>query len=147
VTTDYNDDYPTCFVTYADLRIYHDDLDPDRITGLLGIEPSWAQVKGRAYTKPNGREFTPPIGGWFLSTKGVVGSRDVRRHVDWILDRLAGKDEILKRFQAEGHQMSVFCLWQSVHGHGGPILSPEIMRRLGEMELEIGFDIFHPCED
>ena len=145
--TAYDDDYATCSRTYAELRIYHDDLDPERITGLLGIQPSQTQVKGRAYTKPSGREFTPPIGGWFLSTEGLIASKDVRRHVDWILDRLTGKEETLRRLQAEGNSMDILCFWMSADGHGGPTLSPGIMRRLGELELEIGFDIYGPYDD
>lgn len=37
-------------MTYAGLRIYDDELDPERITSLLGIEPSGTQVRGRAQT-------------------------------------------------------------------------------------------------
>ncbi len=78
--------------------------------------------------------------------EGVIDSRDVRRHVDWILDRLAEKDEILARLQEEGNRMDIFCYVLSVTGHGGPTLSPAIMRRLGELELEIGFDIYGPYD-
>ena len=144
---DYDDDYATCAKTYAGLRIYHDDLDPERITGLLGIEPSQIQIRGRVYTTSIGQEFTPQLGGWFLSTKGIIASRDVRRHVAWILDRFAGKDQILRSLQAEGYRMDIFCYWLSADGHGGPILSPEIMRRLGELELEVGFDIYGPYDE
>ncbi len=143
---DDDNDYATCAKTYAQLRIYHDDLDPERITGLLGIEPSQIQIRGRVHTTSIGKEFTPPIGGWFLSTKGVTTSRDVRRHLAWILARLAGKDEIVRSLQAEGCRMDIFCYWLSVDGHGGPILSPAIMRRVGELALEIGFDIYGPYE-
>ncbi len=111
--TDYNDAYPSCAKTHAGLRIYHDDLDPDRITRLLTIEPSHVQVRGRVYTGNYGREFTPPIGGWFLSTDGVVASKDLRRHVDWILEKLIGKDETLRNLQVEGNRMDIFCFWDS----------------------------------
>src|SRR4051812_6079927 len=97
--TAYDDDYPTCSRTYAGLRIYQNDLDPDRITRLLGVEPTDTQVRGRVSTEPRGSKFVPRIGGWFLSTKGVITSRDVLRHVDLILDWLAGKDETLRNLQ------------------------------------------------
>ena len=139
---DYDDDYPTCVRTYASLRILHDDLEPDRVTRLLGIEPSESQVKGAAYINSIGREKMAEIGGWFLSTEGVIASRDLRRHVDCILDKLVGKDESLKRLQADGNEIDVFCYWLAAEGHGGPTLSPAIMRRLGELEIEIGFDIY-----
>ena len=140
---DYNDDYPTCRKTYAGLRIYHDELDPDRITGLLGIEPSRTQVKGRITSG----KIPPPTGGWFLSTENVTTSRDVRRHVDWILNRLEGKDDALMRLQSEGHHMDISCFWVSASGHGGPMLSPAIMRRLGELEIGIGFNIYNGLDD
>ena len=84
------------------------------------------------------------LGGWFLTTEDMVVSKDLRRHVDWILERLTGKDELLKNLQAEGNWMDIFCLWLSTEGHGGPTLSPSIMRRLAELELEIGFDLYVP---
>lgn len=68
MTGDNDEDYPTYARTYAGLRIYHDKMNPDRIIGMLEIHPSQTQVKGRVQIKPSGRVFTPPIGGWFLST-------------------------------------------------------------------------------
>jgi hypothetical protein len=82
-----------------------------------------------------------------LSTEGITASRDVRRHVAWILDRLAGKDEILRSLQTEECRIDIFCYWLSADGHGGPILCPAIMRRLGELELEVGFDIYGPYDE
>jgi hypothetical protein len=84
---------------------------------------------------------------WFLSTKGVTASRDVRRHVDWILDKLAGKDEALRLLRQQGHRMDIFCYWLSADGHGGPIISRTMMQRLGELEIELGFDNNGPYDD
>jgi Domain of unknown function (DUF4279) len=140
--SDYDDDYPTCAKTYATFRIYHTDLNPDQITSLLEIQPTGTQVNGRPMTNSIGIIKTPSIGGWFLSTEGLLDSKDVRRHVDWILDKLASRERILKLLQAEGNRLDVFCYWLSAEGHGGPILSPATLRRLGELDLEIGFDIY-----
>ena len=46
-----------------------------------------------------------------------------------------------------GYRMDIFCYWLSAGGHGGPTLSPAIMRRLGELGLEIGFDIYGPYDE
>ncbi len=43
--------------------------------------------------------------------------------------------------------MDIFCYWLSADGHGGPILSPAMMRRLGQLELEVGFDIYGPYNE
>lgn len=145
--TEFDDDYPTCSKTYASLRLDHEDLDPERITGLLKIEPTWTQTKGVRCTRRSGKTFVPKIGVWLFSTKDRVASKDVRRHVDWLLTQLDGKDEALKRLQAEGVHTDIFCYWLSADGQGGPTLSPGIMRRLAELELEIGFDIYGPYDD
>src|SRR5262249_18283117 len=106
------------------LRIYHDDLDAEEVTRLLGIEPSQAQIRGRAFTRSTGKEFIPPIGGWFLSTKGVTASRDARRHVDWILDRLAGKGEAWRLLRQQGHRIDMVRNRLRADGHNGPSISP-----------------------
>jgi hypothetical protein len=140
--TPYDEDYPACARTYATLRIYHEDLDTDSLTLLLGVEPTHAQVKGLPCTHPTGRTFTPVLGGWFLSTKGEVSSKDVRHHLDWILSQLAGCDGALRSLQDPGYRMDMFCYWRSGRGHGGPVLSPDLMRRFGELEIEAGFDVY-----
>ena len=134
----YQDDYPTCGATYASLCIYHDDLDPDNVTARLGISPSETRRKGE--TRRSGHVI--PVGGWFISSKGHVESRDVRRHIAWILDQIAESEDELQQLQNEGCDMQVFCYWLSASGHGGPELNHEIMRRLVSLRLDIEFDVY-----
>jgi hypothetical protein len=135
---EYSDDYPTCKAIYASLLIYHEDLDPEHISRRLSLTPSAAFVKGHSI----GTTESAPRGGWFLSTKGVVTSKDARRHVDWLLDRLEGRESELAVLRERGYEMSISCYWLSVEGHGGPTLSPPQMRRLSALELEIWFDMY-----
>jgi hypothetical protein len=86
----YRDDYPTCEETYATLCIYRDDLEPNVVTERLGVSPSKTQRKGET-----GLLDSVPVGGWFLSSKGHVESRDVRRHIVWVLDQLAESEDDL----------------------------------------------------
>jgi hypothetical protein len=123
--TEIDDDYPTCERTYATLRIFREDLDPDSVTRVLGIEPTRVPVKGQPSTGRSRIARIAEVGGWFLSTQDQVASRDVRRHLVWLLDKLVGSDQGLKSLQAEGYRMDVFCYWLSAQGHGGPILSPD----------------------
>jgi hypothetical protein len=134
----YKDDYATCEETYATLRIYHDELEPNAISTRLALAPSKAQKKGDILS--SGR--TLPVGGWFLSSKDHVTSKDARRHVVWILDQLNGRDQELERLQNEGYQMDLSCFWASASGHGGPELDHEIMKRLASLRLNIGFDVY-----
>jgi hypothetical protein len=133
----YNDEDPTCKATYATLCIYHDDLEPDNVSSRLGVTPSKSQKKGQAL----GVTRVARVGAWFLKSENHVISKDVRRHVDWILDQLAGNEDQLLKLQGEGYKTLVSCYWLSV-GHGGPELDPEIMQRLVSLRLTIFFDVY-----
>jgi hypothetical protein len=104
---DYVDDYATCHRTYATLVIVHPDLEPDVVTEGLGIQPSRAHRRGDIRNPLAKRPFIHPRGGWFLSSEGAVQSRDVRRHIDWLLDQVEPKGDVLKQLQYD-HRLSEF---------------------------------------
>src|SRR5689334_276822 len=106
---EYDDDYATCEKTYAGLRIFHGELDPDAVTRDLGIKPTNAFRKGEPMRPGARRSAIAKQGGWFLDTEGVVSSRDIRRHLDWLIDRLEPKRQVIEALQAAGYRMDVFC--------------------------------------
>jgi hypothetical protein len=133
----YDDQYPTCNATYATLCIYGDDLDPNAVTSLFGIEPSQTQRKGEQLKKGVVRRK-----GWFLSTENTVVSRDVRRHVHWLIETFSSKEEAFHQLRSQSYETVVSCYWMSASGHGGPMLSPKLMRSLSDLGVEIRFDIY-----
>lgn len=146
--TPYDDGYATCERTLATLRIYGHDLDPSQITNRLGIEPTRSQRGGEVFTNSIGQQRIANLGGWFLSSEGQVDSRDLRRHLDWLLNLLGPRAEALRSIQAiDGVWMDVNCIWWSKHGDGGPTLSPEQVRGLADLDLECGFEIAFYGED
>ena len=134
----YRDDNPTCKATYATLCVHKDDLDPEAVTARLGVAPSKAHREGEGL----GPGRTVPTGGWFLSSDGNVESKDVCRHIVWLLDHLSGKENDLLGLREGGHDAYVFCYWLSASGHGGPELSYEVMSRLVSLRLDIAFDVY-----
>ncbi len=77
-----------------------------------------------------------------LVLPGSGGSKDVRRHIDWILSQVAGKEDQILELQDEGYETDIFCYWRSASGHGGPELDPELMHRLVSLRLLVGFDVY-----
>jgi hypothetical protein len=118
------------------------------VTSHLGIEPTKSQKKGEVKRSSRGFERTIKKGGWFLSSEDHVDSKDIRRHLDWLLARLLPvKDQLLSLQATEGIIMSVNCIWWSAFAEGGPTLWPEQMRLLADLNLECGFDIAFFGED
>src|SRR5690349_14749451 len=101
---DYNDDYATCHRTYATLVIVHLDLDPEGVTQELGLQPTRAYRRGDIRNPHGSRPYVYPRGGWQLTSEGAVQSRDVRRHIDWLLDRVDSNAGVLKQLQEKGCQ-------------------------------------------
>jgi Domain of unknown function (DUF4279) len=141
--TPYNDEYATCEFTYAKLRIYPGEFNPVTITHYLGITPTSTQTKGESTINSLGRGRIAPVNSWFLSSEGYVSSKDVRRHLDWLLDKLEPVSDRLKELQKQPEvRMAINCIWWSAYGQGGPTLWPEQMKRMAEMNLECAFDIY-----
>lgn len=120
----YDDEYPTCEKTSASFRVILHGIDSAQVTRMLNLSPDFEGPKV-----------------WYITTEKCVNSKDVRRHIDWLLSCLEGKKTAIRRLRRTGADMDVFCYWVSKSGQGGPILGPETMRRLANFELEIGFEI------
>jgi len=137
--SEYDDAYPTCEKTYATLCIYlPDQCNPGIITDKLGIKPTRTQIKGEVH---QGVVKQWPT-AWFLSSERCVESKDMRRHVDWLIEHLSDKEEIIHQLQASGNEIDISCYWLSSTGNGGPALSPKTMRKLAELDIGIWFDVY-----
>ena len=137
--TPVDDSYGTCELTYADLVIGH--VDPDVITNELGLAPTRSQVKGHPKKSPRG-EVMSKITVWVFSSEGQVQSKDLRRHLDWLLEKLIPfSDRLHKLQQFPGATMAIWCYWESAHGDGGPALWPEQMETMARLNLECTISI------
>jgi hypothetical protein len=117
-------------------------MDPEMVTGQLGIAPTSSQKKGARSVNSLGRTREVKLNGWFLSSESEVSSLDLRRHLDWLLDKIEPSAHELSRLQAvDDLTMLINCIWWSAKGQGGPTLWPEQMQRIAALDLECSFDI------
>lgn len=137
---DYDDEYDTCYRTYATLRIYPNEIHPDEITRILGVKPSLFQIKGEKTSSLS--VPTCSVNGWFLTSKEQVKSRDVRRHIDFVIEKVLAKKEDILKLQSQEVEMDLSCYWSSTQGQGGPTLSPKQMKALAELHIDVWFDIY-----
>jgi hypothetical protein len=124
--------------TCAQLLVYPGDIHPSEVTRLLGIAPTRTVVAGeRGPANRIGRAPIGKINGWFLSSEGSVRSKDLRRHLDWLIGELSQRWDALSTLQArQGVRMYVHCPWWSRHGGGGPTFWPAQLRGLADLNLE-----------
>jgi len=140
IQTPYDENYGTCAYTHAWLRVMHETVAPDEVTAILGVAPTDVQRRGDAKKGKPGKFLSK--GGWFLSTKGVVESKDARHHLDWILQKISDKTAAFAQFHERGYLVDLCVRWDSLSGHGGPTIGPGQMKALSDLEIELWFDIY-----
>lgn len=141
--TPISSDYATCSECYTQLLIYPGEMHPDNVSKLLGIEPTQKNIVGEKISNSRGRSREIRLSGWFLSSESHVQSKDLRDHIDWLLRKVTPAITGLKQLQhTENVTMTLCCVWRSRYGHSGPVLWPEQMRAISDLDLECSFDIY-----
>ncbi len=137
-------DYPSCSRTYATLCVYHKSAEPKIVTDILKIRPDSVKMV-------EGKTETGLRSGWFLYTQNrnklLSTSRDMRTHVEWLLNRLNNKKSELQKLCKLNFILYISCFWESASGNGGPLLDPKFIKRLSEFPIELGFDIYFDLEN
>lgn len=136
----YNDDYDACNKTYVTLRLYSDSLSPKEITNYLEIEPS--EIIEKDTEKDILTYKSSNYNAWFLTSENNINSKDSRRHIDYLADKLLPIKERLKILVNQGAKIDISCFWSSESGQGGPTLSPQQLSKLAELGIELWFDIY-----
>ena len=134
VDDEYIDDYVTCYETYSELRVYTGELNPNLVTKFLDLSPSLIIIKDQINKNH--------INGWFLSSENQVNSKDSRRHIDWVLNKIYSRKNLILELQEKGFRIYIGCYWSSEQGTGGPILSPKQMNKLFELNLDLSFEFY-----
>ena len=139
-----------CDRTAAVLCVYPREgsgLTHEAVTALLGVRPTRAGNAGDDVpTRRGSRRVT--VTNWQLSSEPHVASKDLRNHLDWLLDRVGPAAAALRALQDGRAVMTVRCpWWAAADGTDGPVLWPEQMRRLADLNLELAFDFKDYSED
>ena len=145
--TPINDADSSCDRTSATLCIY--DIDHDLVTQQLGIKPTRGSRLGKPTSMPSGKVKIGRVNSWLLSTEENVSSKDLRTHLNWLLEKLEPvAEQIHELQQIPGTKMSVRCSWWSAEGGGeGPTLWPEQMGGLAKLNLEWQISVLYYDDD
>ncbi len=130
----------------VEFRIHGGDLVPSEITQALGLEPSQVRNAGdRRDFKTRWEEalwaydgYSPPLGNKTWNTL-EDGLRFVLEKLWPLKDKVDGYKFEFKVMLWCGHFYSSF--------NGGPTLSPELLKMLGEFGVEVYIDTHFCAED
>ena len=136
-----------CLLAHATFRVIGETLEPDDVTHALGVNPS--QALRRDQLVPTSTKVRrQDTGVWLLKSEGMLSSTSLERHLIHLLGLLEPRAAALDELRREQDLTTdFFCFWMSATGHGGPIFSAEIMRRVAGLGAELGIDFYGGVED
>ena len=127
---------------HATLAIYHDDLDPKVISGMLGIEPTTAHRRGETGSRG---KIPRTIGAWLLRSDSMRNGKHrsaPNSHIDWILDQIANRHGAIRSLLENDFRVEIHCRFGIAHWNTTCDLEPQIVRRLASFNIPLVFDIY-----
>jgi Domain of unknown function (DUF4279) len=124
------------------LRISGEELDPDRISALLGCAPTMAERRGMPITSGRSTRI-PKKGRWSLTidSKDCDDGDDVEVGIRTLLTRLPS-DSGLWASLTSIYAVDVFCGLFLASSNRGFEISTEVLKLLSDRHLKIGFDVY-----
>ena len=130
----------------ATLRIMGDDVLPERVTRLLGYEPTHSLTKGQIIRgRITGHERVARIGMWSLEATDCE-PEDLDKQVAELLDKLT-QDLRVWASLSEQFRIDLFCGFFMEESNEGVSISAKTMLALGQRGIEIGLDIYAPTQE
>jgi hypothetical protein len=126
------------------IRVFGKDLDPTEVTGLLGCQPTRAAKAGDIITKPNGQTRLIEKGFWILGY-GERDSVELEKKVEGPLSKLTDDLNVWKQIAGK-YRFEIFCGLFVDHWNEGFGLTPGLLTKIGNRNLEISFDIYAPTD-
>ena len=128
------------------LRIMGKELDPDEITELFQCVPTQTHRRGEKRNTKGKVIKTWKKGLWSLQS-GEIDSSPLEYKINTLLSKITDDIEIWNKV-TQNFEADLFCGIFLGSFNEGFELSPDILRKISDRGLKIGFDIYdNPCED
>jgi hypothetical protein len=129
----------------ATLRISGDDLDPVKISALLGHAATKQQIKGEVFVgKVTGRSRIAKFGMWRLEAADAE-PENLDEQISEILNKLTHDRNIWNELSMK-YTMDLFCGLFMKTSNEGLSISAESLKALGARGIELSLDIYAPYE-
>jgi hypothetical protein len=133
------DENRDCSRTFASFILTGDGLIKSDATRALSIQPDFAANKGEVRAD-KGRTLAQPTGVWLINSKQLEATSS-ERHLSFLLDRLApAANDLRELLDRQGLSADFSCYWASATGHGGPVISADVLRRIADIGASLGYD-------
>ncbi len=126
---------------YVKFTLQGEPVDPDVITEALGVLPARRINKG----DPDGKKGHKwAIGLWSISTRDIVESGDLEKHILWILEQLEPvKDKLARFVLQEGVDASFKIVFNLFVHEWDDHISSTLMKRITDLNVHFKISIYY----
>lgn len=114
------------------------------VSEVLGLSPSKSHEAGEPRSQRDDRPWANAM--WSLHSD-LPWTQPLSEHLARLCDALEGKREALNVLSENGYAMDFFCFVEVENGQGGLLLTPGILRRLGELPVELDLNIYADSDE
>ena len=130
----------------ASLSLTGEDLDPSKVTEVLGGRPTHSWRKGEDIRRrPDLPQKLARQGHWRKEATPTE-PEDVDAQVRELLSGLATDPRVWQQLSAQ-YRVSLFCGWFMSNGNEGVEIAPTTLQLLGERGIRLDLDIYAPDDD
>jgi len=127
--------------TATSLRFFGDDLDPEKVTAMLGKDPTTCEKKGQTIKNhKTGNERIARKGKWLLSADRRSPG-DLDGQITEIMNGMTDDLEVWNTL-ADSFQADIFCGLFMAEKMEGLSISPQTLKLLGDRGLPLGMTIY-----
>jgi hypothetical protein len=114
------------------------------VTATLGLSATKSHEAGQPRSERDSRPWATSM--WQLHSE-LPWTEPLSQHLAQLCEAVEHSREALHRLAEEGYAMDVFCFVDVENGQGGVLISPEVLRRLGDLRLELALDIYADSDE
>ena len=125
----------------ASFRILGDTLEPDEVSGILGLQPTRSGRRGERMS-PSSSKTLLRKSVWILQTP-LSDQAPLQDHLEWLLDTLEPKRDAIGEFTKQ-YETDFFCGFSSENGQGGCTFESSLLARLANLGVPLVLDLYPP---
>lgn len=126
---------------YIRFFIRGENIDPDEISHILGIIPSYKYKRGDLHGKNN--QMVRKKGLWSITSDEKVDLSDLQVHIDWLLDLLEPvKNQLNSINSMPGVYTEISCIFNLFSIEWDSRLEPNQLDRIAALNIKFGISIY-----
>jgi hypothetical protein len=125
----------------VELRIWGKTLDPDAVTRETGLQPCQIRLAGSQFAGRNQEESM-----WAFDGESPYRGESLEDGLALLLNRVEPVQELVAKYMAD-HYVVWWCGHFQSSFDGGPVLSGELLRRVGEFGATLFIDNYFSTDE